>query len=168
MKKLFPLVFLLLSLNLLHAQNGTEPIKVTDLLRVKTLGTLSLNKDGSKALFTVLSTEPDGESKLEFKNSTQIWIANTDGSTEPKQLTGKDNASQAVFSPDGKQIAFVRAVEGRSQIFLLPLDGGEAIQLTRFKYGANSPRWSPDGKMLAFNSVHEGARQVYVIDVKPR
>ena len=152
MKKLFPLVFLLLSLNLLHAQNGTEPIKVTDLLRVKTLGTLSLNKDGSKALFTVLSTEPDGESKLEFKNSTQIWIANTDGSTEPKQLTGKDNASQAVFSPDGKQIAFVRAVEGRSQIFLLPLDGGEAIQLTRFKYGANSPRWSPDGKKILFSA----------------
>ena len=152
MKKIIPLVFLLFSLKMLHAQNGTEPIKVTDLLRIKTLGTLSLNKDGSKALFTVLSTEPDGESKLEFKNSTQIWIANTDGSTEPKQLTGKDNASQAVFSPDGKQIAFVRAVEGRSQIFLLPLDGGEAIQLTRFKYGANSPRWSPDGKKILFSA----------------
>jgi dipeptidyl aminopeptidase/acylaminoacyl peptidase len=152
MKKIIPLLFLLLSLSVLHAQNGNEPMKVTDLLRVKTLGTLSLNKDGSKALFTVLSTEPDGESKLEFKNSTQIWLANTDGSTEPKQLTGKENASQAVFSPDGKQIAFVRAVEGRSQIFLLPLDGGEAIQLTRHKYGAGSPRWSPDGKKILFSA----------------
>lgn len=152
MKKIIPLVFLLLSLNALLAQNGNEPMKVTDLLRVKTLGTLSLNKDGSRALFTVLSTEQDGESKLEYKNSTQIWLAHTDGSAEPKQLTGKDNASQGVFSPDGKQIAFVRAVEGRSQIFLLPLDGGEAIQLTRHKYGAGSPRWSPDGKKILFSA----------------
>ena len=89
------LAFWLLSLVALKAQNGNEPMKVTDLLRVRTLGTLSLNKDGSKALFTVLSTEPDGDSKLEFKNNTQIWLANTDGSAEPKQLTGKDNAFQS-------------------------------------------------------------------------
>lgn len=152
MKKILPLVFWLLGLGTLQAQNGNDPVKVTDLLKVRTLGTLSLNKDGSKALFTVLSAEPDGDSKLEFKNSTQIWLANTDGSAEPKQLTGKENASQAVFSPDGKQIAFVRTVDGKSQIFLLPLDGGEAIQLTRHKYGAGSPRWSPDGKKILFSA----------------
>lgn len=147
------LVFLLLSFTLfVAAQNGTEPVKVTDLLKVKTLGTLNLNNDGSLAVFTVLSIEPEAESKLDYKYSTQIWIVPTDGSAAPRQLTtAKESASQAVFSPDGKQIVFVRAVDGKSQLFLLGLEGGEAIQLTKSKYGASSPKWSPDGKQLLFS-----------------
>ncbi|HRG25041.1 MAG TPA: S9 family peptidase [Chitinophagaceae bacterium] len=149
----FLLVFLLLSFTLfVAAQNGTEPVKVTDLLKVKTLGTLNLNNDGSLAVFTVLSIEPEAESKLDYKYSTQIWIVPTDGSAAPRQLTtAKESASQAVFSPDGKQIVFVRAVDGKSQLFLLGLEGGEAIQLTKSKYGASSPKWSPDGKQLLFS-----------------
>lgn len=135
-----------------RAQQGTEPVKVTDMLKVKTLGTLSLSRDGTRALFTVLAIEPDADSKLEYKYTTQIWMVNTDGLSAPRQLTSKDNASQAVFSPDGKQVVFVRNAEGKSQLFLLPLDGGEAIQLTKYKYGANSPRWSPDGKRILFSA----------------
>ena len=147
-------VFLLLPLTILvFAQNGTEPVKVTDLLKVKTIGTLNLNATGSQAVFTVLAIEPEAESKLDFKYSTQIWIVNTDGQTTPRQLTtAKESASQAVFSPDGKQIVFVRAVDGKSQLFLLGLEGGEATQLTKSKYGASNPKWSPDGKQLLFSA----------------
>jgi len=42
------------------AQNGKQPVKVTDMLKIKPLGSLSLTDDGSKAAFTVLSIEPDG------------------------------------------------------------------------------------------------------------
>ncbi len=152
MRKILFVFFLLSFTHFLAAQNGTEPVKVTDLLKVKTLGTLNLNNDGSQAVFTVLSIEPEAESKLDYKYSTQIWIVPTDGSVAPRQLTtAKESASQAVFSPDGKQIVFVRAVDGKSQLFLLGLEGGEAIQLTKSKYGASSPKWSPDGKQLLFS-----------------
>jgi dipeptidyl aminopeptidase/acylaminoacyl peptidase len=134
------------------AQNGTELIKVTDMLKIKTPANVSFNKDGSKALFTVTTIEPDGESKVEYKYVTQIWIVNTDGSSSPKQLTSKENSSQPVFSPDGKQIVFARFVDNKPQLFLLPLDGGEATQLTKYKYGASSPKWSPDGKQLLFSA----------------
>lgn len=134
------------------AQNGTELIKVTDMLKIKTPANVSFNKDGSNALFTVTTIEPDGESKVEYKYVTQIWIVNTDGSSSPKQLTSKENSSQPVFSPDGKQIVFARFVDNKPQLFLLPLDGGEAIQLTKYKYGASSPKWSPDGKQLLFSA----------------
>ena len=150
----FLFVLIILSFQVfVYAQNGTEPVKVTDLLKVKTLGTLNLSTDGSLALFTVLSIEPEAESKLDFKYNTQIWIVPADGSAAPRQLTtAKESASQAVFSPDGKQIVFVRAVEGKSQLFLLGLEGGEALQLTKSKYGASNPKWSPDGKQLLFSS----------------
>jgi Tol biopolymer transport system component len=113
-----------------------EKMKVTDLLNVKTISNVVLNNDGSKAAFTVTTIEPDNDNKGDYKYVNNIWLVATDGSAAPKQLTSLPS-SQAAFSPDGKQIAFVRLAEGKPQIFVLPLDGGEAIQLTKFKYGAS-------------------------------
>lgn len=138
---------LLLQVPVLFAQ---EPVKVTDMLKIKSISSVILSNDGSKAVYSVTSIEPDGESKTDYKYVSQLWMVGTDGNSIPKQLTSKENSSQAAFSPDGKSIAFVRAAEGKPQIFLLSLDGGEAIQLTKHKYGASSPKWSPDGKQLLF------------------
>ena len=135
------------------SQNGKDPVKVTDMTKIRSINGVTLNKDGSKAVFTVTSIEADGDSKLEYKYVNQVWVVNTDGLSDPRQLTTtKDGSSQATFSPDGKQIAFVRAVDGKPQIFLLSFDGGEAVQLTKYKYGAGTPKWSPDGKQMLFSS----------------
>jgi Tol biopolymer transport system component len=34
------------------------------------------------------------------------------------------------MEPDGKQLAFTRYVEEKSQIFILSMEGGEPVQLT--------------------------------------
>ena len=133
------------------AQTSKRPVKVTDMLKIKSATGVTLSKDGSRAAFTVTSIEPEAENKWEYAYQNQIWITDTDGSSA-KQLTSKENASQPVFSPDGKKLAFVRASGGRPQIFLISMDGGEAVQLTKFKYGASSPKFSPDGKRLLFSA----------------
>ncbi len=145
-------LFLLLLFFISHSQNGNEPVKVTDMLKIRLIGNPTLNHDGSRAVFTITAIEPDGDSKLEYKYVNQLWMTATDGSSFPKQLTTKESSSQGSFSPDGKLIAFVRSVDNKPQIFLLPLDGGEAVQLTKFKYGAGTPKWSPDGKQILFSS----------------
>jgi len=151
MKKLF--VFLAIGIShILFAQNGNELIKVTDMLKIKQLSGLTISPDGSKCAFVVNNIEPDGDAKWEFKYFNQIYLVPTDGSSAPKALTTKEAASQPVWSPDGKQLAFVRAVDNKPQIFLLSFDGGEPMQLTKFKYGASSPKWSPDGKQILFSS----------------
>src|SRR6185369_17092400 len=129
-----------------------ELVKVTDMLKIKSISGIGLSNDGGKAVFTVTTIEPDGDSKWDSKYVNQVWMVNTDGASAPKQLTAKEGSSQAAWDPDGKRIAFVRAVDGKPQIFLLSLDGGEAIQLTKFRYGAGTPTWSPDGKQLIFSS----------------
>lgn len=130
-----------------------EKIKVTDLLNVKTVSSVTLSNDASKVAFSVLSIEPDAENKGEYKYINQIWITAADGSTSPKQLTtSKEGSAQPAFSPDGKQIAFVRLADGKPQIFLLSLDGGEAIQLTKYKYGAGAPKWTANGKRIIFST----------------
>ena len=130
-----------------------EPVQVTDLLKIKQIGTIVLSKDGTKAAFTVSSTEPDGESKTDYKSVNKIYMLFTDGSAPIKQLTSSNlSSSQPSWSPDGKQLAFVRLADSKPQIFLLPSDGGEAMQLTHYKYGAANPKWSPDGTHLLFSS----------------
>ncbi|MES1225112.1 MAG: S9 family peptidase, partial [Bacteroidota bacterium] len=152
MRKSTILFFLLFSCVIATAQNGKEPVKVTDMLKIKSIGGVTISNDGNKAAFTVTVIEPDGDNKWEYKYVNQIWMVNTDGSSSPKQITGKESSSQPAFSPDGKQLAFVRLADGKPQIFLIPLDGGEASQLTKYKYGAGTPKWSPDGKQIVFSS----------------
>jgi len=152
MKKGFALLLFSFFSIFIFAQNGKDLIKVTDLLKIKSISAVTLTKDATKAAFVITSIEPDGDSKYDYKYNSQIYIVPADGSSAPKQLTTKESSSQPAWSPDGKTIAFVRAADGKPQIFLLSLDGGEAMQLTKAKYGATSPKWSPDGKKILFAS----------------
>lgn len=134
------------------AQNKKELVKVTDMLKIKSISGVTINKDGSKAAFTVTNIEPETGSKWDYKYVNHIYVVSTDGSSSPKELTVKEGSSQPAWSPDGKQLAFVRAVDSKPQIFILSFDGGEPSQLTHFRYGAGTPKWSPDGKQILFSS----------------
>jgi dipeptidyl aminopeptidase/acylaminoacyl peptidase/CubicO group peptidase (beta-lactamase class C family) len=71
---------------------------------------------------------------------------------EPAQLTRGLSDSAPAWSPDGSQIAFLRAQDGPAQVWLLPAAGGEPEQLTTLPLGAGAPVWSPDGTKIAFAS----------------
>ena len=154
MKKSVLLLFAFFVTHLLIAQESKEPVKLTDMLKIKTAGNLVVNNAGTAAVFTVTSIEPDEKREGEYRYSTQLYKLNlAEKGNKAEQLTfSKEGAAQPAWSPDGKTLAFVRSVEGRPQVFLLPINGGEAYQLTKFSYGASAPRWSPDGSRILFAS----------------
>src|SRR5436190_23501510 len=109
MKK-FLLVFSVFFLAIHSYSQTREPVKLTDMLKIRSINGVNLSNDGSKAVFTVTTIEPDGDSKWESKYVNQVWMVNTDGASSPRQLTAKEGSSQAVWNPGGREIAFVRAV----------------------------------------------------------
>ena len=150
MKKLFVLLLITNCHYLVSAQQK-ENIRVTDMFQIKSAGNITLTNDGKIAAFTLTSIEQD-TGKWEYKYSTQIWTVTTDGAA-PKQLTfSKEGATSPKWKYDGKQLAFVRNVDGKPQIFVIGFEGGEAMQFTKCKYGANNPEWSKDGKHLLFTA----------------
>jgi TolB protein len=69
-----------------------------------------------------------------------------------------------VFSPDGKQIAFMSGRDGNPEIYAMNVDGSNLRRLTNNPAGDSTPTWSPSGSQIAFTSDRSGKAQVYVMN----
>ena len=127
-----------------HAQ-GTEPITVSDLLQIRQLSDVTASPDGRFVAYTVRSVAEDEEDELGYRS--QIWIVAAHVAEKPRQLTFHDaGASSPAWHPDGDRLAFVRTVDGTSQIFEISIYGGEARQLTRVRAWRELAHLGPDGR----------------------
>ncbi|HEV2399074.1 MAG TPA: S9 family peptidase [Candidatus Sulfotelmatobacter sp.] len=106
--------------------------------------------------------------------------------TDPKQISSKPNAQveprsltieklfmtrqigHAIWSPDGKSIAFISNMSGRNNIWIVPAEGGFPTQLTVSDQRQTNPAWSPDGKWIAYQSDYDGDEQWDIFLVSPK
>ena len=137
------------------------PIVTTDLLRLRTVGDLTVDAEGRRAVVAVRSI---GRERGE-EDEPEKWAARShlylleldDENADPRRLThGRRNDQSPRLSPDGKQLLFVRPDENpdesSGQLWLMPLDGGEARKLTTQRHGARDPQWSRDGTRILFTA----------------
>ncbi|MFD1144896.1 prolyl oligopeptidase family serine peptidase [Larkinella insperata] len=148
MRKLLLAVAFGLAFHGIRAQTAQQKIVVTDLTRIKQIGGIKTSPDGRQAVYTLTTTAPDPDKKDEYEYRTHLYLSGLKPGSAKALTNGSESARQPDWSPDGKSLAFVRTVKGKSQVFVMPLDGGEAWQLTNLSYGASSPQWSPDGKCI--------------------
>jgi dipeptidyl aminopeptidase/acylaminoacyl peptidase len=121
-----------------------------DLFSFTWIGDTQISPDGSRAVFvqTTVNAKHDGyETALYLLDTTEPM-------TPPRRLTNGPRDTQPRWSPDGTQIAFVRAVEkdGKPQppqIYLLSMAGGEPVQVSALEKGVGSAQWAPNGKWIA-------------------
>ncbi len=123
-----------------------EPITPTDMWKLQRVGSLSVSPGGEKAAFTVTAYDID-----ESRGASNIYMLHLDGS-EPFQFTRHPASdSSPVWSPDGKELAFISRRDGNTaQLHVIPAYGGEARQVTDLPVSVSTPQWYPDGKRIAF------------------
>src|SRR3984957_16983514 len=125
-----------------------RPMKIDDLFAFKRVSDPQISPDGKQVAYVVGTVDLAGN-----KSSSAIWLAATDGKSEPKALTtsGKKDRHPR-WSPDGKRILFESNRGDNFQLWCIDLGGGEAKQLTSISTEAGNAIWSRDGKQIAFVS----------------
>jgi dipeptidyl aminopeptidase/acylaminoacyl peptidase len=94
---------------------------------------------------TVVSQDRDKD-----RSRSAIWcVPYRDSAGTPYQLTsGTDNDSDAKWSPDDTQLAFISNRTGTTQIFLRAEPNGDSIRISNFAGSVIACEWSPSGQQL--------------------
>jgi TolB protein len=91
---------------------------------------------------------PDG-SQLIFRNETEIFVVNADGSNQQRIIEGYALRSMPRWSPDGAQLAYLTGELGNLNIVLLDLETGITRELVH-EMTNGALAWSPTGEYIAF------------------
>jgi dipeptidyl aminopeptidase/acylaminoacyl peptidase len=131
-------------------------ITLDDLQKIERVSGPAISPDGEWVLYSVSRTDAK-----EDKNESHLWMVKWDGSERVQLTYGKEGASAAKFSPDGKYISFLSSRPGPAstsakgnQVWVMDRRGGEPEQLTDVKSVDGKDQeisgyvWAPDGKKL--------------------
>ena len=104
---------------------------------------------------------PDGRS-LVFGAAGYLWQQRLDGGQAQRLFADSAVEREAAFSPDGRQLAFIRGEYGREQVRVFDFDSRQMRTLASgLSYWGLS--WSPDGQRLVF--VERGVLDYRVVAV---
>jgi len=114
-------------------------------MEMETIRSPNISPDGKQILFTRGWVD-----KMNDRSRSNLWIVDVEGKRIRELTHGNWRDFSPVWSPDGKQIAFLSDRDGTTQVHVMWLDTREVAQLTHVDQAPSSLRWSPDGKSLAF------------------
>jgi dipeptidyl aminopeptidase/acylaminoacyl peptidase len=104
-----------------------------------------ISPDGQTTAFVVSTPNTEDD-----RYDREIWLASAD----VRRFTTGPGDQNPRWSPDGRCLAFLRAVDDKpAQVALIPVGGGEAETISNFKHGAEAVEWSPDGSTLVVVAV---------------
>ncbi len=123
------------------------------------------SNDGKKIIFT---RELKDTSKNAVGNG-EIFVMDADGTNEIRLTNRQGFDGGAVFSPDGKQIAFYGKTEtGNYDIFIMDANGQNITNITDDPMEDYSPSWSPDGKWIAYTKGDSKNYDVWLIHLETK
>jgi len=125
----------------------------SDLSKLRSVGAVALSPDGRHLVYSVAMLDEPG------RPYGQLWIMDLTTQKSIRLGGDKDRSGGAVWSPDGKWLAFSGRQGDKHGLMIARPDGSDVTVLASPE-GTNSPlpgagtgvTWSPDGKQIAFIS----------------
>jgi dipeptidyl aminopeptidase/acylaminoacyl peptidase len=128
-----------------------HPFTFQDMMSLKRVGDPILSPDDKWVIFATIDVNLEKNTK-----TSHLWLVSATGG-DAKQLTNGTGEDAPRWSPDGKQVLFLAARDGESQVWVSDFDaaGGtlsDPRKVTTISTGADGALWSPDGKSILFTS----------------
>ncbi len=124
----------------------------SDFLELRSVGALQWSPDGTRIAYTVTSNDGPGGPY------SQLWLLTVATGRSTRVGDEASRGSQPHWAPDGKSLAYVGTVGGKSGVIICAADGS-APQWKAEMIGTNSSAltntgrtlaWSPDSRTLAY------------------
>lgn len=149
----------LMVLNLDSEKTNEVPVRIlTDLPEVR-----PYLKD-VRDFITDIDISPKGERALVVARGDVFTVPEKEGPVRNLTQSSGARDKDAVWSPDGKQVAYLSDKTGEYEIYIAdPKGEKEAVQMTTSKNGyRHTLKWSPDSKKIGFT---DQTLTLYVLDV---
>lgn len=101
--------------------------------------------------FAEPAISPD-RSEIAFASGGDIWTVAASGGAARLLVSHPASETRPLYSPDGKQLAFISTRTGNGDIYVLTLGNGELKRLTFDDTTDQLDAWSRDGKWIYFSS----------------
>ncbi len=142
---------------------ATEQIKKLDIIIQSDFATIRPKLENLKNRISNADLSPNAKRALISARGNIYSVPASKGNIE--NLTNEQGVHNrsAVWSPDGKWIAYISDKSGNDEIYLMKPDGSDKMQLTtNGKFYRYNIKWSPDSKMLL---TYDNTRAFTMIDI---
>jgi tricorn protease len=121
----------------------------------------------STAYFSDPALSPNA-SEIAFVSGGDIWTVASNGGKARLLVSHPDYESRPLYSPDGRNRAFISTRSGNGDIYVLNIESGRLKRLTYDDAADELSAWSRDGKYLYFSSTSReiaGMRDVFRVRI---
>jgi Tol biopolymer transport system component/C-terminal processing protease CtpA/Prc len=126
-------------------------LSITFLLSSSPRGSAGAQESAPVASLAEPSVSPD-HSEIAFLSGGDVWSVPSSGGTARLLADTDGSAERPLFSPDGKQLAFVSTRAGSTGIDVVDIAGGALHRITYDDIAPTLDAWSGDGKYLYFTT----------------